>query len=134
MPTRLYLDRPTICLVDKTVLDVVPCLNKKKTILVVIPCLNQKKTVIINLWTSFEIGFRKAYQSFASSVRARKESSWSFFSFFLIFSPLTSYPMCSSSLYHFRGIFPTVFREGSCRNRIQRTRKKERLFSWLDVA
>ena len=49
MPTRLYLDRPTICLVDKTVLDVVPCLNKKKTILVVIPCLNQKKTVIINL-------------------------------------------------------------------------------------
>lgn len=56
----------------------------------------------------------RTHQFFESSTLARNESSLSRLSFFLIFFPVMSYPICSSSLYHTRGTSPTVLRGGTC--------------------
>ena len=49
MPTKLYLDHLTVCIVDKTVLVVIPCLNQKKTHSMFKPkqyCNNQSLNII----------------------------------------------------------------------------------------
>ena len=50
------------------------------------------------------------YQAFLSSALARNLSSKSLRSFFLIFFPVRSYPICSSSLQNFNGTSPIVLR------------------------
>lgn len=56
----------------------------------------------------------RTHQFLESSALARNESSLSCLSFFLIFFPVMSYPICSSSLYHTRGTSPTVLRGATC--------------------